>query len=59
MSIHISKHIATKSTTTDQTQSKALEDVGKKDSMEKLMKCWKDVERLLFFLSSLALKKIA
>jgi len=28
-------------------QSKALEDVGKKDSMEKLMKCWKDVEDLV------------
>jgi len=28
-------------------QSKALENVGKKDSMEKLMKCWKDVEDLV------------
>jgi len=28
-------------------QSKALENVGKKDSMEKLLKCWKDVEDLL------------
>ena len=28
-------------------QSKALADVGKKDSMEKLLKCWKDVEHML------------